>query len=94
MDTTYFDKKKIREKAIDVDEKDLFGLYYDYDSAFEHGLWGAISGTARRTLFIRKAFKSGANFGTAFAHNWTKSLVETGCSRSYTFSSWLSFHPK
>lgn len=42
MDTTYFDKKKIREKAIDVDEKDLFGLYYDYDSAFEHGLWGAI----------------------------------------------------
>ena len=42
MDTTYFDKKNVREKAISVDEKELFGFYYDYDSAFEHGLWGAI----------------------------------------------------
>lgn len=42
MDTSYFGKKNIREKAIEVGEKDLFGLYYDYDSAFEHGLWGAI----------------------------------------------------
>lgn len=32
----------VREKAINVGEKELFGLYYDYDSAFEHGLWGAI----------------------------------------------------
>lgn len=42
MDTRYFDKKSIREKAEIVDEKELYGLYYDYDSAFEHGLWGAI----------------------------------------------------
>ena len=42
MDTKYFDKHNIREKAIDVGEKDLFGLFYDYDSAFEHGLWGAV----------------------------------------------------
>lgn len=42
MDTKYFDKQGIREKAICVDEKDLYGLYYDYDSSFEHGLWGAI----------------------------------------------------
>lgn len=42
MDTTYFDKKNVREKAISVNEKELFGFYYDYDSAFEHGLWGAI----------------------------------------------------
>lgn len=42
MDTTYFDKKSVREKAISVNEKDLFDYYYDYDSAFEHGLWGAI----------------------------------------------------
>lgn len=42
MDTSYFDKKNIREKAIAVGEKELFGLYYDYDSSFEHGLWGAI----------------------------------------------------
>ena len=38
MDTKYFDKQNIRLKAEAVDEKALFGLYYDYDSAFEHGL--------------------------------------------------------
>jgi len=42
MDTKYFDKIPIREKASKVDEKELYDLYYDYDSAFEHGLWGAI----------------------------------------------------
>lgn len=42
MDTKYFDKHNIRLKAEIVDEKTLYGLYYDYDSAFEHGLWGAI----------------------------------------------------
>lgn len=42
MDTTYFDKQNVRAKAISVNEKDLFDYYYDYDSAFEHGLWGAI----------------------------------------------------
>lgn len=42
MDTSYFDRQNIREKAISVGEKDLYGLYYDYDSSFEHGLWGAI----------------------------------------------------
>lgn len=42
MDTKYFDKQNIRLKAEDVGEKSLYGLYYDYDSSFEHGLWGAI----------------------------------------------------
>lgn len=42
MDTRYFDKQNIRSKAESVNEKSLFGLYYDYDSSFEHGLWGAI----------------------------------------------------
>ena len=42
MDTKYFDKQNIRLKAEDVEEKSLYGLYYDYDSSFEHGLWGAI----------------------------------------------------
>lgn len=42
MDTKYFDKQNIRMKADSVGEKDLYGLYYDYDSSFEHGLWGAI----------------------------------------------------
>ena len=42
MDTRYFDKKNIRAKAEEVNEKILYGLFYDYDSAFEHGMWGAI----------------------------------------------------
>lgn len=42
MDTRYFDNQNIRVKAESVGEKSLYGLYYDYDSSFEHGLWGAI----------------------------------------------------
>jgi hypothetical protein len=42
MDTSYFDKKGVREKSETVGEKALWSHYYDYDSAFEHGLWGAI----------------------------------------------------
>jgi hypothetical protein len=42
MNTSYFDNQNIRLKADSVDEKNLYGLYYDYDSSFEHGLWGAI----------------------------------------------------
>ena len=42
MDTRYFDKQNIRAKAEAVGEKELYGLYYDYDSSFEHGLWGAV----------------------------------------------------
>lgn len=42
MDTKYFDKANIRIKAEDVGVKEDYGLYYDYDSSFEHGLWGAI----------------------------------------------------
>ena len=42
MDTKYFEKDNIRIKAKLVGEDELYGLYYDYDSAFEHGLWGAI----------------------------------------------------
>lgn len=42
MDTSYFDKQGIREKSQAVLEKQLWSHFYDYDSAFEHGLWGAI----------------------------------------------------
>lgn len=42
MDTSYFDKKNIRKKAEEVAEKELYGLFYDYDSQFEHVMWGAI----------------------------------------------------
>ena len=41
MDTRFFGDTQIRQKFEDVDEKDLYFIY-DYDSAFEHGLWGAI----------------------------------------------------
>jgi len=46
MDTRYFDTQNIRLKAESVNEKELYGLYYDYDSSFEHGLWGAIRESA------------------------------------------------
>lgn len=42
IDLRYFDQKGIREKAIEVGEKDLYDIYYDYDSSYAHGLWGAV----------------------------------------------------
>jgi hypothetical protein len=42
VDLKYFDKQGIREKSIEVGEKELYDLFYDYDSNFSHGLWGAI----------------------------------------------------
>ena len=42
IDLKYFDKQGIRDKCIDVGEKELYDLFYDYDSSFTHGLWGAI----------------------------------------------------
>lgn len=46
VDLKYFDKQGIREKSIEVGEKHLFDLFYDYDSSFAHGLWGAIRETS------------------------------------------------
>lgn len=42
VDLKYFDNKNIRDKAELIGEKDLFDYCYDYDSVFEHGMWGAI----------------------------------------------------
>lgn len=42
VDLNYFDKQGIRDKSIDVGEKELYDLFYDYDSNYSHGLWGAI----------------------------------------------------
>lgn len=42
VDLKYFDKQGIREKSIEVGEKELYDLFYDYDSSFSHGLWGSI----------------------------------------------------
>ncbi|CAK8719947.1 hypothetical protein GCAAIG_09465 [Candidatus Electronema halotolerans] len=46
VDLKYFDKHGIREKSIEADEKELFDLFYDYDSSFAHGLWGAVRESA------------------------------------------------
>lgn len=46
IDLKYFDKQGIREKSIDAGEKELFDLFYDYDSSFAHGLWGAVRESA------------------------------------------------
>lgn len=42
VDINYFDKQGIRDKSIDVGEKELYDLFYDYDSSFAHGMWGAV----------------------------------------------------
>ena len=42
VDFSYFDKQGIRDKSIDAGEKELYDLFYDYDSSFAHGLWGAV----------------------------------------------------
>ncbi|CAI3933315.1 unnamed protein product [Commensalibacter communis] len=42
----YFDDLNIKKKFEQIDEKELYDLYYDYDSHFEHGLWGAIRESA------------------------------------------------
>lgn len=42
MDTRYFGSGNIKNKFEKVGEKDLYSYQYDYDSQFEHGLWGAI----------------------------------------------------
>lgn len=49
IDLKYFDNLGIRDKFIDVDEKEVYDLYYDYDSSFSHGLWGAV----RESSFFR-----------------------------------------
>lgn len=46
IDLKYFDKQGIREKSIEVGEKELYDLFYDYDSSFSHGLWGSIRESA------------------------------------------------
>lgn len=42
IDLRYFDDVKIRDKAIEVGEKGLYDVAYDYDSSYAHGLWGAV----------------------------------------------------
>lgn len=46
IDLKYFDQHGIREKSIKSGEKKLYDLFYDYDSSFAHGLWGAVRESA------------------------------------------------
>jgi len=45
-DLRYFDQMNIRQKSEYVDEKELFDIWYDYDSNYSHALWGAIRESA------------------------------------------------
>lgn len=46
MDTRLFDNQNVRRKFEAVDENDLYDFYYEYDTNFTHGLWGAIRESA------------------------------------------------
>ena len=49
METGFFDSLGPRKLSELVDEKDLYNFYYDYDSSYEHALWGAI----RESSFLK-----------------------------------------
>lgn len=49
MDTRYFDGLTARSLSEMIDEKDLYNFCYDYDSTYEHALWGAI----RESCFLK-----------------------------------------
>ena len=57
MDTRYFGNGNIRNKFKEVEEDFLYKYLYEYDSQFEHGLWGAI-----RESSILKCTTSGHQF--------------------------------
>jgi hypothetical protein len=42
VDFNYFDKQGIRDKSKVVGEKELYDLFYDYETSFTHGMWGAV----------------------------------------------------
>ena len=46
IDFKNFANKSIRQKFLDVDEKDLYDVFYDYDTCFTHGYWSAIRESA------------------------------------------------
>lgn len=46
MDTRQFDNKNVRKKFETIDENELYDLYYEYDTNYSHGFWGAIRESA------------------------------------------------
>lgn len=46
MDTRLFDNQNIRNKFETIGESELYDLYYEYDTNYIHGFWGAITESA------------------------------------------------
>lgn len=42
MSLGFFDKENIRKKFSTCGEDDLYEIYYEYDTNFAHGFWGAV----------------------------------------------------
>ena len=42
VDFRYFENERIRDKFNDCGKIDLYSLKYNYDSSYEHALWGAV----------------------------------------------------
>ncbi|ARF16730.1 DUF5677 domain-containing protein [Sporosarcina ureae] len=42
IDVRYFDQQSIKKKFEEVDESELYEIYYEYGTNFSHGFWGAV----------------------------------------------------
>lgn len=42
----YFDKQNLRQKIQSIGEEELYEIYYEYDTNYTHGFWGAIRESA------------------------------------------------
>lgn len=49
IDTRYFDNTNIRKKAELVELSDLYTIYYEYLTSYEHGFWGSV----RESSFVK-----------------------------------------
>ena len=54
MDTRYFGNGNIRNKFKEVEEDFLYKYLYEYDSQFEHGLWGVFCKTFLHNIAKKK----------------------------------------
>lgn len=46
MDTRLFDNQNVRKKFEAIGENDLYDFFYEYDTNYSHGFWGAIRESA------------------------------------------------
>ncbi|UOQ44839.1 DUF5677 domain-containing protein [Halobacillus salinarum] len=42
IDVRYFDTQSIKKKFEEVDEKELYDVFYEYNNNYVHGFWGAV----------------------------------------------------